>query len=146
MRINENTKPPLLPSVKRCRSSAASRMVSSGSLLLLCTSAFFPHFVQASISSYCSIHLTKNPRFSYKIGMYLSLPVSAMDLFILIRIKARAPPELVQRDQVGFRVMCFHLNFNHRSVFEIKRFNNVFFTMPCIRTSKSGTSCALKKI
>lgn len=38
------------------------------------------------------------------------LPVSAMDLFIPIRIKALVLPELVRRDQVGFRVMCFHLN------------------------------------
>lgn len=75
--------------------------------------------------------------------MYFSLPVSAMDLFILI--KACAPLDVVQRDQVGFQVMCFHLNCNQRGVLEIKRFNSIFFTLARIRTSKRGTSYALKK-
>lgn len=150
MRINENTKAPLLLSDKRNWSSATSHVVSSRFLLLPCTSALFlilfrPAFpFTAQYFSLCPAY-NKKVRFSYKIGMNFSLPVSAMDLFILIRIKNHALPELVRRDQVGFRVMCFHLNCNHRSVFEIKRFNNIFFTLVCIRTSKSGTSCALKK-
>jgi len=48
-----------------------------------------------------ALYLTKKARFSYKIGMYFSLPVSAMDSFILIRIEAHILPELVWRDQVG---------------------------------------------
>lgn len=87
----------------------------------------------------------KKSKTSHKTAVCFSLPISAMDLFILIRIKACVLPELVQRDQVGFQVMCFHLNCNHRSVLEIKRFNNIFFSLVCIRTSKSGTGCALKK-
>lgn len=83
--------------------------------------------------------------FSHETAVCFSLPISVMDLFILIRIKACALPELVRRDQVGLQVMCFHLNCNHRSVLEIKRLNNVFFSLVCIRTCKSGTGCALKK-
>lgn len=52
--------------------------------------------LQLLLSTYSfAQHLTKKARFSYKIGMYFFLPVSAMDLFILIRIKACALPELV---------------------------------------------------
>lgn len=87
-------------------------------------------FRPAPLASWYSLcpAFNKKARFFSKIGMYFSLPLSAMGLFILIRIKAHVLPELVRRDQAGLRVMRFHLNCNQRSVFEIKRFNNILYT------------------
>lgn len=156
MRINENTKPAFLPSVTRHWSSTTSLRSVLDPFCFPVLQLFLILFrlastVTAQYFTLCPAFYKKKKKrqdflIKHVFGMYFSLPASAMDLFILIRMKACALPALVRRDQVGFRVMCFHLNCNHRSVFEIKRFNNTFFTLACIRTSKSGTGCALKKI
>lgn len=152
MRINENTKPAFLPSDTRHWSRTTSLRSIPDPFCFPVFQLFMTLFrlvstVTAQYFTLCPAFHKKRQDFLIKhvLGMYFSLPASAMDLFILIRMKACALPALVRRDQVGFRVMCFHLNCNHRSVLEIKRFNNIFFMLACIRTSKSGTRCALKK-